>query len=109
MAFGGYRILWMLVFFDLPVADTKDRKAYTKFRNYLLDEGFQMAQFSVYFRLLSGKEMAESMLKRISNNLPPKGKVEILTITDKQYENILCFRGKKHTKSNGKPDQLTLF
>ena len=105
---SGYRALWMIVMFDLPVVEKEDRRAATRFRNYLLDEGFSMAQFSVYYRLLSGKEAAEGLERRIFNNLPEYGSVQTLLITDKQYENIRSYRGKRRD-SLEKPDQLVLF
>lgn len=100
--------MWMMVMFDLPVVEKKDRKAATGFRNYLLDEGFHMAQYSIYYRLLSGKEAAESLEKRIRASLPEKGKVQVLSITDKQYENISTYVGKRDEPQK-KPDQLVLF
>jgi len=106
---SGYRILWLQVLFDLPVKTKKERKAATDFRNFLLDRGFEMAQFSVYQRWASGKEMAETLIKKVENHLPPAGKVHIITFTDKQYENIRTFRGKKENPKQKNPDQLTLF
>lgn len=105
---SGYRLMWMMVMFDLPVVEKKERRAATRFRNYLQDEGFQMAQFSVYYRLLSGKEAVESLLKRIEGHVPPQGVVQVITITDKQYENISTFRNRS-PESQEKPDQLALF
>lgn len=105
---SGYRLMWMLVMFDLPVMEPEERRAATRFRNHLLDEGFEMAQFSVYYRLVSGKEAAESMIKRIEAAVPPAGVVQLLTITDKQYELIKTFRGKRRVAQK-KPDQLQLF
>lgn len=106
---SGYRLLWLQVLFDLPVTTKKARKAASDFRHFLLDQGFEMAQYSVYQRICSGKEMAETMANRIEKNLPPAGKVHILTFTDKQYENIRTFRGRGHGKKPKNPDQLTLF
>lgn len=94
--------------FDLPVQDRADRRAYTRFRHFLLDQGFQMAQFSVYYRLISGKEVAEKMDRLIRQSLPPAGLVQTIVITDKQYENIRTFIGKRR-KEQEKPDQLLLF
>ncbi len=105
---SGYRLMWVIVMFDLPVVEKKDRKAATRFRDYLLDEGFAMGQFSIYYRLLSGKEAVESLRKRIERNLPKYGTVQILAITDKQYENIQTFRSRKSEESKN-PDQLLLF
>lgn len=105
---SGYRLMWIMTLFDLPVGTKKERKAATNFRNFLLDQGFEMAQFSVYMRFCSGKEQAETYCKRIKDALPDGGKVDILTITDKQYENIISFAG--HVRQIRKnPDQFTLF
>lgn len=105
---SGYNILWMLVMFDLPVVEKSDRKEATRFRNFLLDQGFAMAQFSVYYRMISGKDSGRTMEKKIRNNLPEYGSVQILSITDKQYENISVFKGKQR-KDHEKRQQLLLF
>lgn len=105
---SGYRLMWLIVMFDLPVVEKADRKAATQFRNYLLDEGFSMGQFSVYYRLLSGKEATESLIKRLKKHLPEYGSVQMLSITDKQYENIHSFQGKKRHDLDT-PEQLYLF
>jgi len=105
---NGYRLMWMMVMFDLPVVSKADRKEYTRFRNYLLDAGFTMSQYSVYFRLVSSKERVKRFERRIANQLPENGKVQIITITDKQYENIKAFYGHK-TQKLEKNDQLQLF
>ena len=100
--------MWMMVMFDLPVLTKADRKEYTRFRNYLLDCGFSMSQYSVYFRLVSSKERVERFERRIADQLPDDGKVQIITITDKQYENIKAFYGHEPDKLK-KTDQLQLF
>lgn len=94
--------------FDLPVVEEQDRKQATKFRNSLLDYGFSMAQYSVYFRMLASKESAETMERKIEKQVPEKGAVYILTITDKQYENMRIFEGRP-LKPVEKLDQLVLF
>lgn len=101
--------MWMLVMFDLPVGTKPERKAATAFRNHLLDEGFEMSQFSVYMRFCSGKEKTKALTRRISNNLPSGGKIDILYFTDKQYENIVSFHGRSRNKDKQNPTQLALF
>ena len=86
-----YELMWMMVLFDLPVVESDERKAATDFRNFLLDNGFAMVQYSIYIKLFSGKDACEKYYKLIKNNLPPQGKVDILTITDKQYANIISY------------------
>jgi CRISPR-associated protein Cas2 len=101
--------MWMIVLFDLPVVTPEERKTASHFRKTLLDQGFHMSQFSVYYRLLSGKEAIDGHISNIRSQLPPKGKVDILTITDKQYEGIISFSGKTKEKNKQKPSQLMLF
>ena len=48
--FSEYRIMWILVFFDLPTETKKEKKAYTDFRKSLIKDGFTMFQFSIYVR-----------------------------------------------------------
>lgn len=108
MMLSGYRLMWILAMFDLPVATRKERKAATGFRNYLLDEGFEMAQFSVYMRWCSGKEQVEAIVRRIEQNLPRTGKVSLLAFTDKQYENIMNFDGRRRYETKN-PQQYVLF
>ncbi|QPJ66807.1 MAG: CRISPR-associated endonuclease Cas2 [Candidatus Nitrohelix vancouverensis] len=106
---SGYRFMWIQVLFDLPTHTAYQRKQASSFRNYLLDHGFEMAQYSVYQRFCSGKEMAEVHIKRVEQNLPEYGKVHILCFTDKQYENMRTFNGKKKNPAQENPGQFTLF
>ncbi|MCG8355291.1 MAG: CRISPR-associated endonuclease Cas2 [Kiloniellales bacterium] len=106
---SGYRIMWMMVMFDLPVLTEAERKAATRFRHFLLDHGFEMSQFSVYLRWCSGKEQVERHAKEIQDNLPPAGRVNVLTFTDKQYANMICFTGGARGPKPENPGQLALF
>jgi len=101
--------MWMMVLFDLPTTERKDRKAASAFRNSLLDLGFEMAQYSVYVRFTSGKEAVEGLTTKVEAKLPPDGKVDILQFTDKQYENIISFRGKGREPEKTNPEQYVLF
>lgn len=106
---SGYRILWILVMFDLPTDTKPQRKGATKFREFLLDEGFERSQFSVYARFVNGREGFDTRVRRIERDLPSCGDVQILQFTDKQYENIVRFydQGKRPSRRN--PEQLALF
>jgi len=105
----GYRLMWMMVIFDLPVGTKRERRAATKFRNFLLDQGFSMSQFSVYMRFCGGKDQAEAYTKRVEQSLPKTGLVQILGFTDKQYESIISFDGRKRAAKNENPQQFALF
>jgi len=104
-----YRVMWILVFFDLPTETKKDKKAYIDFRKSLQRDGFTMFQFSIYVRHCVSMENAEVHMKRVRNLLPKFGKVGILCITDKQFANIQLFFGEKPQKPNAPGQQLELF
>ncbi len=106
---SGYRLMWMMVIFDLPVLTKKERRAATKFRKFLLDQGFGMCQLSVYLRFCAGKEQAEVYTRRVRSALPESGNVQILYFTDKQYENIVSFDGRRRRPANKNPEQFALF
>lgn len=86
-----YRIMWILVFFDLPTETKKERKAAAHFRKDLIGDGFNMFQFSIYIRHCPSWENARVHIKRVKSFLPETGKVCIFTITDRQFENIEIF------------------
>ena len=106
---SGYRIMWIMALFDLPVGTSAERKRATGFRNQLLDLGFEMVQFSVYARFTSGQERIEALTRQIGAIVPEGGKVDILFFTDKQYEKIVSYRGPNQGGRPQKPDQLSLF
>ena len=106
---SGYRLMWIFVMFDLPVGTKKQMRDAAKFREFLLDEGFEMSQFSVYARFCNGKDSFEAHLKRIERNLPEKGDVHVLTFTDRQYEGIVRFSSQRRKRPRKNPDQLAMF
>ena len=101
--------MWVFVLFDLPVGTKKERKAATKFRHALLDLGFEMTQFSVYLKFCAGKEQAEALARQVEWKMAPSGQVHLVQITDRQYENIRTYRGRKREPSARNPDQFALF
>lgn len=105
----GYRLMWMIVMFDLPVALKSERKEATDFRQALLDMGFEMSQFSVYMRMCTSPTQVETYCKRVEAALPNGGKVNILQFTDKQYERIISYHGQAKQPANKTPDQFDLF
>ncbi|MCO6495463.1 MAG: CRISPR-associated endonuclease Cas2 [Bacteroidetes bacterium] len=107
---NAYRIMWVLVLFDLPTETKKERKRYAEFRKKLIQDGFTMFQFSIYLRHCPSKENAEVHIQRTKNNLPESGHVGILCITDKQFGDIEIFYGKKqNTNPHQVVQQLQMF
>ena len=106
---SGYRLMWMMVLFDLPVVTEQERRDANNFRKFLLDQGFDRCQLSVYLRFCSGKEQAQVYTRRVQEALPPSGDVQVIYFTDRQYENIVSFRGVRRQPPNKNPEQFTLF
>ncbi|MBP5515958.1 MAG: CRISPR-associated endonuclease Cas2 [Bacteroidales bacterium] len=107
--FSEYRIMWILVFFDLPTDTKKERKAAATFRKNLLGDGFTMFQFSIYVRHCASRENADVHLRRVKAFLPEYGQVGFLTITDKQFSEIDLFISRKEVAPNAPGQQLELF
>lgn len=107
--FSQYRVMWILVFFDLPTDTKKERKAAAKFRKDLMGDGFTMFQFSIYIRHCASRENMEVHMKRVRALLPEYGKVGILGITDKQFAEIQLFYGQKEIAPSTPGQQLELF
>jgi CRISPR-associated protein Cas2 len=107
--FSGYKSMWLITMFDLPVKTKKDRKIYANFRKSLLEQGFSMIQFSVYVRFCNSEEFAQKYRKAIRNTLPECGQVRILTLTDRQFEKMENYVGKILNPNENAPKQLTFF
>ncbi|HOL89800.1 MAG TPA: CRISPR-associated endonuclease Cas2 [Anaerohalosphaeraceae bacterium] len=105
----GYRAMWILAMFDLPVDTKKARKDYADFRKNLVQDGFTMIQYSVYIRHCASEENAQVHAKRVQSFLPPDGEVRLLIITDKQFERMQIFWGKLRKPTPPPPAQLELF
>ena len=69
------RYMWLFVFFDLPVKTKSERGSATRFRNFLLKDGYIMIQFSVYARICNGQDRVEKHMLRLQHRLPKKGSV----------------------------------
>lgn len=63
----------LIVFFDLPMVTKAEKRAYVQFRRFLINDGYDMIQWSVYGRLLSGADDQEKHLRRLADSLPPRG------------------------------------
>ncbi|GAB1397009.1 CRISPR-associated endonuclease Cas2 [Saprospiraceae bacterium] len=109
LRFNAYRNMWIFVLFDLPTETKKERSDAAKFRKELLERGFNMFQFSIYLRFCQSMENAETHKKYVKSILPEKGKVGVLTITDKQFGCMELFFGTKKESVTPPPQQLTLF
>ena len=106
---NAYRIMWLFVMFDLPTLTKVDKRNSARFRKDLEKDGFIMHQWSVYIRYCASLESAKLHIKRVRSFTPSKGLVSILTITDKQYADIVNIWGAIEKKKPKTPLQLEIF
>lgn len=102
------RYMRIFVFFDLPVANKKDRQAASRFRRDLLKCGYYMLQLSVYYRICKGQDSVDCQIERLKSCVPHKGSVRLLTVTDAQYARMLTLVGTQKIQENTQ-EQLLLF
>lgn len=101
--------MWLFAMFDLPMTSKELRREYSRFRKYLLSEGFFMLQFSVYARHLPSEEAGEGVRGRVRAHVPEHGQVRLLTVTDRQFGRMEVLYGKKRAKVEEPPQQYMLF
>lgn len=109
MPLSPYRVMWLFAMFDLPV-DTRDhRRQYAQFRKKLLASGFTMLQYSVYAKHIPSEEAADSLKLAVRSALPAAGQVRIMAVTDRQFEKMEVFFGRKRSRVEDPPLQIALF
>lgn len=100
----------VIVFFDLPVKTKRERGAAARFRNFLLNDGYHMVQYSVYARVCNGMDAVNKHRARMRDNLPDNGAIRLLVITEKQYESIDILLGKlSQADDSFQCEQLSIF
>ncbi|MCE7975469.1 MAG: CRISPR-associated endonuclease Cas2 [Leptolyngbya sp. PLA1] len=101
--------MWLFAMFDLPTTDKNLKRDYARFRKFLLSQGFSMLQFSVYARHCPSEESGEGVLSRIGRQVPERGQVRLLLVTDKQFGKMTVFYGRKRRPAEEPPQQYMLF
>ena len=91
----SYRYMRIVVFFDLPVLTESNRKDYRTFRKYLIKSGFMMVQESVYCKLAQNSSVADAVVKNIKKNKSHEGLVQVLRVTEKQYNKMDFIVGER--------------
>lgn len=95
--------------FDLPTETRAQKRAYTRFRKDLLEDGFSMMQYSIYLRHSANVANAETHIRRMGAKVPVEGEVRFLMVTDAQYGRITVFSNFRRKAPEKAPAQLELF
>lgn len=109
---SAFRIMWLMLMFDLPTKTKKQRKRYHWFHKELEKEGYSMLQYSVYGKIFSSAESATLGKKRMREFVKKNvknGNIRMLTFTDKQFAAMEIIIGEKTIEEDNEPKQLLLF
>ena len=103
-----FKMGWMILAFDLPTKEKEERKQYTLFRNFLIEDGFQMIQYSVYARPMVTHARMQTHIRRIKMAIPPEGNIRVWYITNAQWQRSLVIHGKpaKKIEPEALPEQM---
>ncbi|KID48427.1 CRISPR-associated endoribonuclease Cas2 [Fusobacterium necrophorum subsp. funduliforme] len=104
----SYRYMRIVLFFDLPMVTNPEKRNYIKFRNYLLKNGFFMIQQSVYCKLALNGTVVNSVMKNLEENKPEEGLIQILIITEKQYEKMIMLLGHSDSEVLNTDERLVI-
>lgn len=92
-----YRVMRLMIMFDLPMISSRDRRNYRRFRKHLIQEGFLMMQFSIYVRVCSNTQSAKAIERRVAALTPEAGLVQSVMLTEKQYQAMHFISGEPST------------
>lgn len=101
--------MWLLALFDLPTETPEQRRAYARFRKDLLEDGFTMLQYSVYQRHCASPENGEAHMARMGRRVPAEGEVSFILVTERQYERMRTYWGRRRKSNPPPPAQLEFF
>lgn len=106
---SGFRVMWSMAMFDMPVGTKSERKAATKFRKGLLNDGYFRLQYSVYARPCLTREVLVRTERRVKRNLPPTGNIRLLAFTDVQFGRMEVFNNQVTQSTEPQLNQLEIW
>lgn len=105
----SYRFMRVIVFFDLPTLTSENRREYTRFRKFLIKNGFLMLQESVYTKMALNQTAAMSVVESVRKNKPLEGLVQMMTVTEKQYNRMEYVCGNFNSEVLCTDERLVVF
>lgn len=94
----SFREMRVFVMFDLPIGTAEERRAYTKFRKFLMKNGFIMMQWSIYSKLCLNSSAVKATYEKVKKSVPSKGIVQLMVVTEKQYASIEYLTGESSSE-----------
>lgn len=102
------KFMRVLVFFDLPTETKADRREYSRFRRGLIKDGFLMMQESVYCKLALNPTAAQAIMAGVRERRPPKGLVQMLVVTEKQFSRMEFVLGEYQSQIIDDEERLVI-
>lgn len=90
-----YNFMRLILFYDLPMITKKEKRIYTHFRKYLIQNGYMMMQFSVYCKIFNNRDAAINHMLILKRSVPDRGQIRLMLITEQQYSKIDIIVGGK--------------
>jgi CRISPR-associated protein Cas2 len=87
-----------LLFFDLPVLTSNNRRDYRKFVKMVKKAGFYRLQESVFVKMSLDISAANNTINNIKKTLPPDGNIFCITITEKQFAEMQILLGESSSE-----------
>lgn len=92
----SYEIVRLICMFDLPSETAREKKDYRIFRKHLLENGFVMLQFSIYYRSLPNRSSLKKYESILKKRVPSYGNVRLMYVTENQFQDMLLLSGNKN-------------
>ncbi len=86
----------ILLMFDLPSQEDYEKKEYRIFHKNLIKNGFVMIQFSVYVKAINSYSKINREINKLRKNIPKNGNIRVLSVTEKQYQDMILILGHKN-------------
>ncbi len=99
----------ILIMFDLPTETAEDRKSYRDFRKGIMRNGFFMMQESVYCKMVLNESAKNNAIAAVRKIRPDKGLVQILSVTEKQFQKMEFLVGSSNSEIIDTDERLVIF
>ncbi len=88
---SAFRVMWLVVMFDLPTRTKQERRRYRWLSSFLEKQSYVRLQYSVYAKVFRSGESANYGKKRLREFLETnvkEGNVRMMIFTDAQFSRM---------------------
>ena len=85
----------LVCMFDLPSETKNEMREYRVFRKKLLENGFVMLQYSIYYRSLPNRSALKKYESLLKKYVPQGGNVRLLYVSETQFQDMILLAGSR--------------